>query len=82
VTNHLQILQGVDMQLGLAIENPKATLAVKRRLACEMVKYWQQVLPLSLTYFQGYEHMGLFFPTILSFYCALNSYSENLLHLN
>ncbi|KAL1536323.1 hypothetical protein AAHA92_28996 [Salvia divinorum] len=34
--------QGVDIQLGLAIENSKATLAVKRRLACEMVKYWQQ----------------------------------------
>ncbi|EES05482.1 hypothetical protein BDA96_04G241200 [Sorghum bicolor] len=45
--------QGVDMQLGLAIENPKATLAVKRRLACEMIKCWKQVkdsipeLPLS-----------------------------------
>ncbi|GJN21672.1 hypothetical protein PR202_gb09172 [Eleusine coracana subsp. coracana] len=45
--------QGVDMQLGLAIDNPKATLAVKRRLACEMIKCWQQVkdsipeLPLS-----------------------------------
>ncbi|VAI58856.1 unnamed protein product [Triticum turgidum subsp. durum] len=45
--------QGVDMQHGLAIDNPKATLAVKRRLACEMVKYWQQIkdsipeLPLS-----------------------------------
>ncbi|CAN6228950.1 unnamed protein product [Urochloa humidicola] len=35
--------QGVDMQLGLALDSPKATLAVKRRLACEMVKYWQQV---------------------------------------
>ncbi|XP_034603422.1 uncharacterized protein [Setaria viridis] len=35
--------QGVDMQLGLAIDNPKATLAVKRRLACEMIKCWKQV---------------------------------------
>ena len=35
--------QGVDMQLGLAIDSPKATQAVKRRLACEMVKYWHQV---------------------------------------
>lgn len=35
--------QGVDMQLGLAIDSPKATLAVKRRLACEMVKYWNQI---------------------------------------
>ncbi|KAK8946211.1 hypothetical protein KSP40_PGU020465 [Platanthera guangdongensis] len=33
---------GVDIQLGMAIESPKATLAVKRRLACEMVKYWLQ----------------------------------------
>lgn len=34
--------QGVDIQLGLAIDNVKATLAVKRRLACEKVKYWHQ----------------------------------------
>lgn len=34
--------QGVDIQLGMAIDSPKATLAVKRRLACEMVKCWQQ----------------------------------------
>lgn len=36
--------QGVDIQLEMAIDSPKATLAVKRRLACEMVKYWQQAL--------------------------------------
>lgn len=34
--------QGIDLQLGLAIDSPKATLAVKRRLACEMFKCWQQ----------------------------------------
>ncbi|XP_027359423.1 uncharacterized protein LOC113868060 isoform X3 [Abrus precatorius] len=34
--------QGVDIQLGMAIDSAKATLAVKRRLACEMVKCWQQ----------------------------------------
>ncbi|KAI4347383.1 hypothetical protein L6164_008199 [Bauhinia variegata] len=34
--------QGVDIQLGMAIDSTKATLAVKRRLACETVKYWQQ----------------------------------------
>ncbi|KAF5730398.1 hypothetical protein HS088_TW20G00771 [Tripterygium wilfordii] len=34
--------EGVDIQLGMAIDSAKATLAVKRRLACEMVKYWQQ----------------------------------------
>ncbi|XP_040995659.1 uncharacterized protein LOC121241870 isoform X2 [Juglans microcarpa x Juglans regia] len=34
--------QGGDTQLGMAIDSTKATLAVKRRLACEMVKYWQQ----------------------------------------
>ncbi|CAN1266670.1 hypothetical protein LINPERPRIM_LOCUS12633 [Linum perenne] len=45
--------QTVDIQLGMAIDSAKATLAVKRRLACEMVKYWQQAqdnitnLPLS-----------------------------------
>jgi hypothetical protein len=36
--------QGVEIQLGLAIENVKASVAVKRRLACEQVKYWLQVL--------------------------------------
>ncbi|KAK4803929.1 hypothetical protein SAY86_003746 [Trapa natans] len=36
--------QAADVQLGMAIENTRATLAVKRRLACEMVKYWQQAL--------------------------------------
>ncbi|KAG0474698.1 hypothetical protein HPP92_014384 [Vanilla planifolia] len=34
--------QGIDLQLSLAIDSPKATLAVKRRLACEMVKCWHQ----------------------------------------
>ncbi|KAJ6707256.1 ENDOSOMAL TARGETING BRO1-LIKE DOMAIN PROTEIN [Salix viminalis] len=34
--------QSVDIQLGMAIDSAKATLAVKRRLACEMVKSWQQ----------------------------------------
>lgn len=34
--------QGVELQLGMAIDCPKATLAVKRRLACEKVKYWRQ----------------------------------------
>lgn len=34
--------QSIDIQLGMAIDSTKATLAVKRRLACEMVKYWQQ----------------------------------------
>uniref|UniRef100_A0A453S418 BRO1 domain-containing protein n=4 Tax=Aegilops tauschii subsp. strangulata TaxID=200361 RepID=A0A453S418_AEGTS len=34
--------QAIDIRLGLAIDSPKATLAVKRSLACEMVKCWQQ----------------------------------------
>lgn len=38
------LIQGVDIQLGIAIDSSKATLAVKRRLSCEMVKYWQQVI--------------------------------------
>uniref|UniRef100_A0A2N9GDW9 BRO1 domain-containing protein n=1 Tax=Fagus sylvatica TaxID=28930 RepID=A0A2N9GDW9_FAGSY len=34
--------QVVDIQLGMAIESIQATLAVKRRLACELLKYWHQ----------------------------------------
>ncbi|KAL0335852.1 UNVERIFIED_CONTAM: hypothetical protein Sradi_4797100 [Sesamum radiatum] len=52
--------QGVDIQLGLAIDSTKATLAVKRRLACEMVKYWQQaqdnIMNLPLTNGWGEKH--------------------------
>ncbi|XP_020106484.1 uncharacterized protein LOC109722764 isoform X2 [Ananas comosus] len=36
------LAQGVEMQLGLAIESEKATLSVKRRLACEEVSYFSQ----------------------------------------
>lgn len=36
-------MQGVEMQLGLAIESEKATLSVKRRLACEEVSYFSEV---------------------------------------
>ncbi|CAL9084701.1 unnamed protein product [Musa textilis] len=40
---HMQALgQSVDIQLWMAIDSVTATLAVKRRLACEMVKCWQQ----------------------------------------
>ncbi|KAF8398651.1 hypothetical protein HHK36_014506 [Tetracentron sinense] len=38
----IDFLPGGDIQLGMAIDSTKATLAVKRRLACEMVKYWHQ----------------------------------------
>ncbi|XP_030938529.1 uncharacterized protein LOC115963600 [Quercus lobata] len=52
--------QGVDIQLGMAIDSTKATLAVKRRLACEMVKYWQQaqdnLMNLPLTNGWGEKH--------------------------
>ncbi|KAI3868303.1 hypothetical protein MKX03_000214, partial [Papaver bracteatum] len=51
---------GVEIQLGMAIDSVKATLAVKRRLACEMVKYWQQaqenVTRLPLTNGWGEKH--------------------------
>ncbi|KAK4800903.1 hypothetical protein SAY86_021390 [Trapa natans] len=36
--------QAAEIQLGMAIDSSKATLAVKRRLACEIIKYWQQAL--------------------------------------
>ncbi|CAD5173743.1 unnamed protein product [Musa acuminata subsp. malaccensis] len=40
---HIQALgQSVDIQLWMAMDSVTATLAVKRRLACEMVKCWQQ----------------------------------------
>ncbi|XP_058097801.1 uncharacterized protein LOC131242875 isoform X2 [Magnolia sinica] len=52
--------QGVDIQLGLAIDSAKATLAVKRRLACEMVKYWnmaqENIVHLPLTNGWGEKH--------------------------
>jgi len=35
--------QAVELQLGFAIDNVKASLAVKRRLACEQAKVWVQV---------------------------------------
>ncbi|XP_038989345.1 uncharacterized protein LOC103708086 isoform X1 [Phoenix dactylifera] len=37
------LAQSVEMQLGLALECEKATLSVKRRLACEAVSYFSQV---------------------------------------
>ncbi|KAI3863530.1 hypothetical protein MKW92_003212, partial [Papaver armeniacum] len=50
----------VDIQLGMAIDCTKATLAVKRRLACEMVKYWHQahdnIVKLPLTSGWGEKH--------------------------
>ncbi|XP_010248841.1 PREDICTED: uncharacterized protein LOC104591623 isoform X1 [Nelumbo nucifera] len=52
--------QGVDIQLGMAIDSTKATIAVKRRLACEMVKYWHQaednIINLPLTNGWGEKH--------------------------
>ncbi|XP_026404477.1 uncharacterized protein LOC113299628 [Papaver somniferum] len=52
--------QSVDIQLGMAIDCTKATLAVKRRLACEMVKYWHQahdnIVKLPLTSVWGEKH--------------------------
>jgi hypothetical protein len=38
-----QLQQCVEIQLGLASECEKATLSVKRRLACEQVSYFSQV---------------------------------------
>ncbi|KAG0569958.1 hypothetical protein KC19_6G128300 [Ceratodon purpureus] len=36
--------QAVELQLGFAIDNVKASLAVKRRLACEQVEVWEQAI--------------------------------------
>ncbi|XP_008379069.3 uncharacterized protein LOC126634019 [Malus sylvestris] len=35
-------MQGTEIQLGLAVECQKATLSVKRRLACEQLTYFSQ----------------------------------------
>lgn len=37
------MFQGTEIQLGLAVESQKATLSVKRRLACELLIYYSQV---------------------------------------
>nr|XP_024376822.1 uncharacterized protein LOC112282906 isoform X1 [Physcomitrium patens]XP_024376823.1 uncharacterized protein LOC112282906 isoform X1 [Physcomitrium patens]XP_024376824.1 uncharacterized protein LOC112282906 isoform X1 [Physcomitrium patens] len=34
---------GIELQLGFAVDNVKASLAVKRRIACEHVKVWEEV---------------------------------------
>jgi hypothetical protein len=36
--------QAVELQLGFAIDNVKASLAVKRRLACEQKQLWEQAM--------------------------------------
>lgn len=36
-------IQGTEIQLGLAVESQKASLSVKRRLACEQLTYFSQV---------------------------------------
>ena len=41
--SHRISLQGTEIQLGLAVNSKKATLSVKRRLACEQVIYFSQV---------------------------------------
>lgn len=61
----------MELQLGFAIDNVKASLAVKRRLACEQAKVWVQVCcipwflliwaiklrPFGLFYWQLFEGM-------------------------
>ena len=70
----------------MAIDSSKATLAVKRRLACEMVKYWQQVntlirfdrLKLAST---TWKHLK--FSSMLQFSCRwpLKQAQDNLMNL-
>jgi hypothetical protein len=36
--------QAVELQLGFAVGNVKASLAVKRRLACEQVEVWEEAM--------------------------------------
>jgi hypothetical protein len=58
---HQALGQAVELQLGFAVENVTASLAVKRRLACEQVKCWEQVCSFSfLTFF--FSHLNHHFP--------------------
>jgi len=47
--------QGVELQLGFAVDNVKASLAVKRRLACEHVKVWEEVCVLLSAFEYNWE---------------------------
>ncbi|KAK8290465.1 hypothetical protein V6Z11_D07G260900 [Gossypium hirsutum] len=53
--------QGTEIQLGLAIESQKATLSVKRRLACELLIYYSQayqcISGCDLSHGYGKKHM-------------------------
>lgn len=45
------MVQAVDLQLGFAVVSGKASLAVKRRLACEHVEVWDEVgVPMLMLY--------------------------------
>lgn len=74
----------------MAIENTRATLAVKRRLACEMVKYWQQVQTTYSRWFCFYSllteyHVSIFFLQVLTKHLSLQrhiSTSTNALFLD
>ncbi|KAL5979207.1 hypothetical protein ACLOJK_019105 [Asimina triloba] len=58
----LMSMQGTEMQLSLAIESQKATLSVKRRLACELVSYFSQAhYCLSRSISEGYRKKHLLF---------------------
>ncbi|KAL4192085.1 hypothetical protein AMTRI_Chr06g170490 [Amborella trichopoda] len=57
------LAQGIEMQLGFALESEKATLSVKRRLACEQVEYLAKAyccLP-SCNFVERYERKHLLF---------------------
>ncbi|XP_042496908.1 uncharacterized protein LOC122075805 isoform X1 [Macadamia integrifolia] len=53
--------QATEMQLGLAVESQKATLSVKRRLACEQMSYFAQAHNLlsgcDVTHGYGKKHL-------------------------
>ncbi|KAL8108791.1 hypothetical protein AgCh_025034 [Apium graveolens] len=54
------LAQGTEVQLGLAVESKKATLPVKRRLACEQLSYLGQAhfyLTKCINYGNGKKHL-------------------------
>ncbi|XP_040369953.1 uncharacterized protein LOC112189749 isoform X3 [Rosa chinensis] len=50
----INLSQGTEIQLGLAVDCQKATLSVKRRLACEQLSYFSQAYHC----LSGYDHIN------------------------
>lgn len=77
-------MQGVELQLSFAVDNIKASLAVKRRLACEHVQVWKEVRILKPDFIFLYIGLNSFNACVfwdvhrLSFLCAIVGFHGHL----